>query len=215
MYEATYSPSYLSFAIALQSAQDDLFWDPSPPHGYFASAPDQHVLIRLKDTQDGAEPSATSVSVHNLARLALYASDNFEVYEKQAEDVYLSIGEELGSVPRAWGGVVAGLMQLERGWREVSDVSRQSGLGLILQFVVTGPDAEAKPYLDLLRESYMPNRVVIRIDPDNPPVELGEVNATVKALLSEKKAGLRVCQAGVCGMPIVDLEEAARAVRGE
>jgi uncharacterized protein YyaL (SSP411 family) len=106
-------------------------------------------------------------------------------------------------------------MQLERGWREVSDVSRQSGLGLILQFVVTGPDAEAKPYLDLLRESYMPNRVVIRIDPDNPPVELGEVNATVKALLSEKKAGLRVCQAGVCGMPIVDLEEAARAVRGE
>jgi len=50
LYEASGKEEYALFAIELQSRQDELFWD-QEGGGYFASAPDEHVLIRMKDAQ--------------------------------------------------------------------------------------------------------------------------------------------------------------------
>ena len=50
LYEACGKEEYAMFAIELQKRQDELFWD-EEGGGYFASAPDEHVLIRLKDAQ--------------------------------------------------------------------------------------------------------------------------------------------------------------------
>ena len=50
LYEASGKEEYALFAIELQSRQDELFWD-RESGGYFASAPDEHVLIRMKDAQ--------------------------------------------------------------------------------------------------------------------------------------------------------------------
>jgi hypothetical protein len=58
----------------------------------------------------------------------------------------------------------------------------------------------------------MPNKVIIRIDPDKPPRALAELNATVKELVGEKEPALRLCEGGVCGMPIRDLEEARKVI---
>jgi uncharacterized protein YyaL (SSP411 family) len=50
LYEASGKEEYALFAVELQSRQDELFWD-KDGGGYFASAPDEHVLIRMKDAQ--------------------------------------------------------------------------------------------------------------------------------------------------------------------
>jgi uncharacterized protein YyaL (SSP411 family) len=50
LYEASGKEEYALFAIDLQKRQDELFWD-EEGGGYFASAPDEHVLIRMKDAQ--------------------------------------------------------------------------------------------------------------------------------------------------------------------
>jgi uncharacterized protein YyaL (SSP411 family) len=50
LYEASGKEEYALFAIELQKRQDELFWD-EKGGGYFASAPDEHVLIRMKDAQ--------------------------------------------------------------------------------------------------------------------------------------------------------------------
>jgi uncharacterized protein YyaL (SSP411 family) len=50
LYEASGKEEYALFAIELQDRQDELFWD-EEAGGYFASAPDEHVLIRMKDAQ--------------------------------------------------------------------------------------------------------------------------------------------------------------------
>jgi uncharacterized protein YyaL (SSP411 family) len=134
LYEATGTESYLLFAINLQAKQDELFFDEAQG-GYFASAPDEHIIVRMKDSQvgaaanlastelttcqDGAEPSATSVSVHNNSRLSLFASADFAKYEQRAEMTWLSIADELRQIPRAFATSVAGLMDLEAGYREV------------------------------------------------------------------------------------------------
>jgi uncharacterized protein YyaL (SSP411 family) len=50
LYQASGKEEYALFAIDLQKRQDELFWD-EEGGGYFASAPDEHVLIRMKDAQ--------------------------------------------------------------------------------------------------------------------------------------------------------------------
>ncbi|WVF67216.1 hypothetical protein IAT40_001964 [Kwoniella sp. CBS 6097] len=206
LYQATGKDEHALWAIELQERQDELFWD-EQGGGYFASAPDDHVLIRMKDAQDAAEPSATSVSVHNLSRLSLLASNQYDAYEKKAEETYLSVGEELKKFPRAFGYTACGLMDLERGYREVIVIGDPS-------------DSTTEQFLSLARSFYAPYQILIHIDPSNPPTKLAEKNDVLKSLidgLSSGKEGaatvevsLRVCEGGACGLPVTSLEEARK-----
>ncbi|KZT25472.1 hypothetical protein NEOLEDRAFT_1133418 [Neolentinus lepideus HHB14362 ss-1] len=72
MYQVQFEPKYLQMAVHLQAKQDELFWD-SGGGGYFTSSTTGmdggSKIMRLKDDQDGAEPSANSTSLHNLITL--------------------------------------------------------------------------------------------------------------------------------------------------
>lgn len=85
------------------------------------------------------------------------------------------------------------------------------------QLVITGAadDELTVALLKLVNGVYMPNKVVIRIDSARPPHGLAELNETVKSLLGESKASLRICEGGTCGLPITDLAEAERAIRSD
>ena len=50
LYEASGKEEYAIWAIQLQEKQDELFYD-KENGGYFSSAPDKHILVRLKDSQ--------------------------------------------------------------------------------------------------------------------------------------------------------------------
>ncbi|KAK8843499.1 hypothetical protein IAR55_007159 [Kwoniella newhampshirensis] len=204
LYEATGREDHALWAAELQKRQDDLFWD-EQGGGYFASAPDEHVLVRMKDAQDAAEPSAISVSVHNLSRLSLLISNDYDFYEKRAEETYLSIAEELKQMPRAFGYSVCGLMDLEKGYREI--------------IIIGSPtDPKTSQFLNLARKKYTPNQLISQIDPSNPPSRLAEKNEAIKSLIgglsedkdSGTKASLRVCEGGVCGLPSDEVEGVKR-----
>ncbi|WWC91430.1 uncharacterized protein L201_006376 [Kwoniella dendrophila CBS 6074] len=207
LYEASGKEEYVLWAIELQKRQDELFWD-GQGGGYFASAPDEHVLVRMKDAQDAAEPSASSVSLHNLSRLSLLASNEYDKYEKRAEDTYLSIGEELKQMPRAFGYSICGLMDLEKGYREIIIIGQPS-------------NPKTQELLSLARSVYAPNQVLIQIDPSNPPNGFAEMNDVIKSLIEPIIAGkedknhisLRICENGSCGLPVKDVEQ-AREVLG-
>ena len=70
LYEANFDNGLLQEAAHLTKRMIDLFGD-SANGGFFSTAPgDASVLLRLKDDYDGAEPSANSIAVLNLLRLA-------------------------------------------------------------------------------------------------------------------------------------------------
>lgn len=50
LYEVSRKEEYIMWAIRLQDKQDELFYD-KQGGGYFASAPDEHILLRMKDSQ--------------------------------------------------------------------------------------------------------------------------------------------------------------------
>ncbi|KAI8968808.1 hypothetical protein BD414DRAFT_582030 [Trametes punicea] len=197
LYEASAKEEYLTWAIRLQGKQDELFYD-AQGGGYFASAPDEHILIRMKDAQDGAEPSAVSVTLSNLQRLAHFAEDNHAAYNEKAKSVLASNGQLLSRAPYALASMVSAAMMADKGY---------------MQFIhtATSPDS---PFLKLIRSMFIPNRVLIHLDPSKPPRELAKANSSLRSLVEEidKGAGqttenVRICENFTCGLPITDVEE--------
>ncbi len=64
---ATYEDDYLQKAVALSDKQLEIFADPDG--GFYNSATADDLLIRMKETYDGAEPSGNSVAALNFLRL--------------------------------------------------------------------------------------------------------------------------------------------------
>ncbi|KAJ3014697.1 hypothetical protein NUW54_g1236 [Trametes sanguinea] len=64
------------------------------------------------------------------------------------------------------------------------------------------------------RSAFIPIRVLIHLDPGNPPRELAKVNGSLRSLVEEldrdgvrTKENVRICENFACGMPIEDVEE--------
>lgn len=74
LHQATLDPQWLRFAERLQATLDAHFWDDAEG-GYFSAPAGTELVLRLKDDYDGAEPTASSVSLANLARLSVLAGE--------------------------------------------------------------------------------------------------------------------------------------------
>ena len=75
LYEASFDARWLAWAATLQAKMDEVFWDDAGG-GYFNSAAgDPHLVLRLKEDYDGAEPAPSSVAALNLLRLAAIFHD--------------------------------------------------------------------------------------------------------------------------------------------
>lgn len=74
------------------------------------------------------------------------------------------------------------------------------------------------PFLDVIRERFIPNRVLIHIDPAHPPRNLARANATLRTLIEDldKNKGVdvattvpsvHICENFTCGLPIKSVEK--------
>ena len=75
LFQADPQPMWLEWAIALQRRQDELFWDERAGGWFSTTGTDRSVLLRMKEDYDGAEPTASSVSVLNLLTLSHLVAD--------------------------------------------------------------------------------------------------------------------------------------------
>jgi uncharacterized protein YyaL (SSP411 family) len=75
LFQADADPAWLEWAIALQRRQDELFWDESAGGWFSTTGRDPSVLVRMKEDYDGAEPTASAVSVMNLLVLSHLVDD--------------------------------------------------------------------------------------------------------------------------------------------
>ena len=75
LFQADGDSRWLAWARQLQASQDTLFWDEVDAGWFSTTGTDPSVLLRLKEDYDGAEPSASSVSVLNALTLAHLTND--------------------------------------------------------------------------------------------------------------------------------------------
>jgi hypothetical protein len=99
LFQADGDPEWLNWALALQRAQDRLFWDAQEGGWFSTTGLDPSVLVRMKEEYDGAEPSASGVGAWNLLTLAHLTGDG--AYEERARQVFAAFGDRLRSLGRA------------------------------------------------------------------------------------------------------------------
>jgi len=140
LFQADGDPLWLEWALMLQRRQDELFADPVEGGWFSTTGRDQTVLLRLKEDYDGAEPSATSVSVMNLLTLShLLDDDGFEQSIDRALGLFASrIQQGARTVPMMMAALStyhAGITQVVFAGDEFGDVLRRR----YLPFAITIP----------------------------------------------------------------------------
>jgi uncharacterized protein YyaL (SSP411 family) len=74
LYEATFEARYFRAALDLQEAMDDRFADEAGGY-YLAAASHDGLILRPKESLDGATPSSNSVAAMNLLRLGSFTGE--------------------------------------------------------------------------------------------------------------------------------------------
>jgi len=76
LHDASLDGQWLEWADHLQETMDQFFWDEAHGGYYSATAHDPHLVLRLKEDYDGAEPAPSSIAANNLLRLASWVHDD-------------------------------------------------------------------------------------------------------------------------------------------
>ncbi|XP_071317937.1 spermatogenesis-associated protein 20 isoform X2 [Trachinotus anak] len=194
LYEAALQTDWLQWAEELQLQQDMLFWD-DQGGGYFCSDPtDNTVLLQLKEDQDGAEPSANSVSASNLLRLSHFTGR--QEWLQRSQKLLTAFSDRLTRVPIALPEMVRTLMAQHY---------------TIKQIVICGqrdaPDTTS--LLAAVNSVFLPHKVLMLIDRDE-----GFLCQRLPVLSSMLQQGgvatAYICQDFTCSLPVTDPQELRR-----
>jgi uncharacterized protein YyaL (SSP411 family) len=117
LFQTGGDPRWLAWAQELQRRQDALFWDEVEAGWFSTTGEDPTVLLRLKEDYDGAEPSASSVSVHNLLAIA-HLTDDVDAKAK-AERTLGRYGPRAGRAARAIPMMLAALSAWHAGATQI------------------------------------------------------------------------------------------------
>jgi uncharacterized protein YyaL (SSP411 family) len=188
LFQADGNPEWLDWAVTLQARQDAMFWDEGQAGWFSTTGEDPSVLLRLKEDYDGAEPSASSVSVLNLLTFAHLLERGEGI--RRAERTLGRYGPRIGAAARAIPMMLAGLSA----WHAEH-----------AQIVVIGPgrSAETRALHAEASRHYRPFAIAI-------PVEPGERQAALAARLPfigpmsmrDGQATAYVCRGFSCREPV-------------
>ena len=191
LYEADFDIAWLQWAAELQKKQDALFLD-AEHGGYFSTAADaKHLLLRMKEDYDGAEPSPNSVSALNLLRLSQITGD--PALTDRAAKTIGAVSEQLARFPAALPQMLCAL---------------DASLVKPRQIVIAGPrdSAATRALLREVHAHYLPTKLLLLADGATGQRWLGERLEFVKTVapLNGEPAAY-VCENFVCQLPTADV----------
>jgi uncharacterized protein YyaL (SSP411 family) len=193
LYEASFDVEWLKFAAELQETQDRLFFDEARG-GYFStSGKDKSVVLRMKDDNDSAEPSASSVAALNLLRLAQLRGD--KQLQERAMKTIRAFAPTLSRFPSAMPQML---------------VAIDFSLNKPRQIVIAGnPDvSETRALLAEVSRHFLPNKTLLLADGASGQKYLGEKNEALRAMsMVNGKPAAYVCENFTCKVPVTSPSE--------
>ena len=155
LFQADADPAWLEWAIALQLRQDELFWDETAGGWFSTTGRDASVLLRMKEDYDGAEPTASSVSVMNLLMLSHLVPE--EAWRDRIDRTLRHFGARLETMGRGVPMMAAALSTYLAGLQQIVIVEPASG--------ATRSDAGTGDALDrAVALRYLPFAVTLRVN---------------------------------------------------
>ncbi len=189
LHEATGATHWLREAIRLSDVLHMHYADARG--GYFMTSDDhESLLAREKPSRDGAEPSGNSVQAMNLLRL--YELTDAQRFRKRATATLSAFGGLLTSRPAAMSEMMLAL---------------DFHLDAAKQIIILTPSSrtEAAALLDVVRTSYVPNRVlVVATEGDDQAQQEKLIPLLKKKIAKDGLTTAYVCERQVCELPTHD-----------
>ena len=191
LYEATFDPRWLDEMRGLVGEMVTAFWDQASG-AFFDTAQDQERLVaRPQDVTDNAIPSGTSLAVDVLLRAGMLLGE--PPWVDIARATLERLAPTAAKAPLAFGRLLEAL---------------DFHLGRTVELAIIGEpeDPQTRRLLDVIRERFVPNRLVAVAPPGNGlaiPL-LADRNAL------DGGATAYLCEGFVCQAPTADPAELAR-----
>jgi uncharacterized protein YyaL (SSP411 family) len=199
LYQATGDIAWLQWSKELQTRLDELFLD-NETGGYFsARAGDTSILVRIKESHDGAEPAASSLAARNTLRLARMLDDATQ--SAQALKTVAAFAETLRAAPTSMPAMLNVL---------------QLSLTPARQIVIAGPpaDPETQALAQVARAMATPETTLLFADAGPAQSWLAAHLPFMRtATPADGKPTALVCENFVCRLPITNPEELRSALR--
>jgi uncharacterized protein YyaL (SSP411 family) len=190
LYEATFDVRYLRHAIALTDRMLVLFHDEDNGGLFFTASDAEELIVRTKESYDGATPSGNSVAAYNLVRLARMTG-NID-YESRAQAILRAFSTQLGQSP---SGSTVMLMAL--------DFAEGEGKEIVLAGRSQG---SVESMAAAVRQRWEP-RSVLLFHPSNDAEEIEELVSSIKDNTTQDgKATAYVCRNFACELPVQSVE---------
>jgi uncharacterized protein YyaL (SSP411 family) len=193
LYEADFNPERIAVAIRLAGKMRELFEDPAAGAFFSTAAGDSHLVLRMKDDYDGAEPSGNSVALLDLLRLA-HITDRAE-FRDAAEKTLRALGPKMSNQPVAVPQMLAAL--------DYSQSKRS-------EVVIAGDrdDESTRALLRAFHGRFMPHSILLLIDSDQTRRDLVQFFPAAEAMREiENRPTAYVCENYACQLPTNELSK--------
>ncbi|KAI7877391.1 spermatogenesis-associated protein 20 [Lichtheimia hyalospora FSU 10163] len=198
LYQATFDQQWLQWAYDLQLKQNDLFYDNDNGGFFSVKRDDESILVRLKDEQDGAEPSANAVSVANLCILGTLVQDLSlsDMAQKTVQAFESTLAKLAFSMPY----FVSSFLLVTTGIKEI---------------IVAGDDKHVErmhTFQHAINRIFVPNKLVVHVILGKVDGVLQEKNTVIQDITNKSADDINgvsvfICENFACGMPIHDLDK--------
>jgi len=188
LFQADPDVRWLDWAQMLQRRQNELFWDDAGGGWFSTTGQDKHVLLRMKEDYDGAEPTASAVSVSNLLMLS-HLVDEPE-WAEQIEKTFRYFGSRIEQIGRAVPMMAAMLAASSAGLQQV---------------IVVGEAGQTETELrDALRRRYLPFTITLMLTPDQQSALAAKLPFIAAMHSVGGRPAAYVCRDFACRAPVTD-----------
>ncbi len=188
LYEASYDSRFLEKAYALNKDLLDLFWDHDSAGLFLYGKDGEEMIVRPKESYDGALPSGNSVAAFNFIRLARLTGDT--ELEEVAQRQFEYFGQQVNQSPISHTFFMIAFLFATQPTYEIVVVGERK-------------KEDTQKLLSILSQMYLPMAITLLYSGDDPILE--KLAPFVKNQKKEDgRATAYICRNYTCEKPITD-----------
>jgi uncharacterized protein YyaL (SSP411 family) len=194
LFQGDGDPAWLEWALTLQRRQDELFWDAEGGGWFSTTGTDPSVLLRLKEDYDGAEPTASAVSVMNLLLLSHLTAS--AAMEERIERTFGAFASRAAQMGRAVPMMLSALSMYHAG---------------IAQIVIAGDPSgdDTRALRRTVHEKYLPSALLVAVRPAHRDTMARTLPWIATLGPDDRGATAYVCRDFTCQAPAASAAELA------
>ena len=198
LYEATYEVLYLEKAIELSNVMVEDFIDNDNGGFFIGPESGEKLIVRAKDSYDGAIPSGNAVAALNFIRLSKFTG--ISKWEKIAFNIFKAFSNKINQVPSAHTFMLSANMFGTESPKEVVIVANEKY-------------PEIKSNILELQNSYNPHTVYL-FKSMKEQSKLNQIAPWTETHIPiDDKLTFYVCENFACKMPTIDIKTAKKYLK--